>query len=154
LQLRQSILPMDQLVRPRKPYSSVTLLTWRTAATKNTIAPAAEVVPALTAAKGNFKWENLQLTQSVLTNLTNLNLTDINFFNFPTSHSPSTSKCKVFPGDADWPSPIAWEVLNLLTGDALIKTVPLAAPCFSNWPEYNATLCATITSLWHDAHLQ
>jgi hypothetical protein len=130
-----------------------------TAATTNNVAPAAAVVPASTA-KGSFNWENLQLTQAVLTNLTNLNLTDINYFNFPTSHSPSTralsstSECKAFPGDSSWPSPITWEVLNLLTGGALIKTVPLAAPCFHDWPEYNATLCATITSLWNDPHLQ
>jgi hypothetical protein len=124
-------------------------------ATKSTVAPAVAVVPSLTA-KGqgqSFKWETLQLAQSVLANLTALNLTGVDFFNFPTTHSPPKNKCKAFPGDSNWPSPTAWEVLNLLTGDALIKTVPLAAPCFKDWPD-NATLCATITSLWNDPHLQ
>jgi hypothetical protein len=125
------------------------------AATKNNVAPAAAVVPEL-AAKGAqyFKWETIQLTQAVLANLTSLNLTDAALFGFPTTQSKPASKCKVFPGDSNWPSPITWEVFNLLSGDALIKTVPLAAPCFSDWPEYNATLCASITSLWNDPHLQ
>ncbi|KUJ11049.1 FAD-binding domain-containing protein [Mollisia scopiformis] len=118
-------------------------------ATSGTVTPAAAVV----AAKGNFAWESVQLTQSVLTNLTNLNLTNIALFKYPTSTAASTSQCKVFPGDADWPGPVTWEILNILSGDALIKTVPLAAPCFTSWPEYNATECAIITSSWSDPHL-
>ena len=139
-------------------YQRLTLLTVRNiAATSGTVAPAAAVVPAtaLTAAGAQlFQWETLQLTQPVLANLTNMNLTDVTLFSFPTTSSASTSRCKVFPGDANWPSPIAWEVLNILTGDALIQTVPLAAPCYSGWLEYNATACASITSQWSDPHLQ
>lgn len=125
------------------------------AATSGTVAPAAAVVPAVTAGDAQFfQWETLQLTQPVLTNLTNMNLTNVALFDFPTTSSASTSQCKVFPGDTNWPSPITWEVLNLLTGGALIKTVPLAAPCYSDWPEYDPTECASITSQWSDPHLQ
>jgi hypothetical protein len=121
------------------------------AATSGTVAPAA----ALTAVGAQlFQWETLQLTQPVLANLTNMNLTDVALFRFPTASSASTSQCKVFPGDANWPSPVAWKVLNLLTGDALIQSVPLAAPCYNGWPEYNASACASITSQWSDPHLQ
>ncbi|KAF4632911.1 hypothetical protein G7Y89_g5206 [Cudoniella acicularis] len=121
------------------------------AATPETVTLAAAVVPATGVEL--FQWEALQLTQSVLTNLTNLELTDAALFNFPTTSSASTSQCKVFPGDANWPSNATWEVLNLLTGNALIKTVPLAAPCYSSWPEYNVTACAAITASWSDPHL-
>jgi hypothetical protein len=126
------------------------------AATSENVAPAAAIVPDTSSATGTqlFSWETLQLTQPVLTNLTNMNLTDVSLFNFPTTSSPTTAKCKAFPGDANWPSPVVWKVLDLLSGGALIQTVPLAAPCYSNWPEYNPATCATITSQWSDPHLQ
>jgi hypothetical protein len=146
---------MDPLVRESTlaVYQRMTLLIVRNlAATSETVAPAAAVVTATGAQF--FQWETLQLTQPVLANLTNMNLTDVAFFGFPTTSSAPISQYKVFPGDAYWPSPIAWEVLNLLTGGALIPTVPLAAPCYRDWPEYNAAACASITSQWSDPHLQ
>ena len=96
------------------------------------------------------------MTQSVLNNLTSLNLTSINLFEFPTvgKPKPNPKKCKTFPGDADYPSTITWNVLDILTGGALIKTVPLAAPCYKEWPEYNAADCGRITESWSDPHLQ
>ena len=130
------------------------------AATSWNIAPAwapvsAPASAALTSSTAElFEWETLQLTQSVLTNLTNLALTNIKLFEYPTTTTGSTADCKVFPGDPYWPSPVAWEILNVLSGNALIKTVPLAAPCYSDWPEYNAATCASITSQWNDPHLQ
>lgn len=111
--------------------------------------------PATKSEAAYFSWEDLQLTPAVLANLTHLNVTDISLFNFPAATSaPSSPGCKVFPGDANWPSPTAWEIFNLLTGGALIQTVPLAAPCYPDWPEYNATECAYITANWADPHLQ
>ncbi|CZR65188.1 related to isoamyl alcohol oxidase [Phialocephala subalpina] len=128
------------------------------AATPQNVAPAGAIVavPAplsTTSGAPLLAWESFQLTQAVLTNLTNLNLTAISSFSFPGTGSPSTASCKAFPGDANWPSPIVWDVLDLLSGGALIKTVPLAAPCYTSWPEYNATLCAAITASWNDPHL-
>ncbi|KAF1993794.1 FAD/FMN-containing isoamyl alcohol oxidase-like protein MreA [Amniculicola lignicola CBS 123094] len=52
--------------------------------------------------------------------------------------------CKVFPGDADWPSDDTWGRLNGLLGGALIPTVPLAAPCYQNWGVYDKEKCAVI----------
>lgn len=122
------------------------------AATTENVSPAIAIVPG--AGVDLFQWESLQLTRPLLANLTTLNLTDVALFDFPTSNSASKKQCKVFPGDADWPSPITWKVLDILTGGALIKTVPLAAPCYSDWPEYNPAKCASITSQWSDPHLQ
>lgn len=104
-----------------------------------------------------FHWETVQLTQAMLINLTNMSPSDIELFDFPkpsTSPAATISECKVFPGDANWPSDVSWKVLNTVTGDALIRTVPLAAPCYLEWPEYNAAECASITSQWIDPHLQ
>lgn len=50
-------------------------------------------------------------------------------------HGGRAKDCKVFPGDAEWPSEAAWDVLNRTLGGALIKTVPIAAPCY-NGPYY------------------
>lgn len=126
------------------------------AATVENVAPAAAFVPAPANKDGApyFDWENLQLTAPVLANLTELDLSDIGAFAFPSTKSPSVSQCKVFPGDADWPSPLAWNVLNLLSGGALIKTIPLAASCYKDWQEYNETECEYITNNWSDPHLQ
>lgn len=62
--------------------------------------------------------------------------------------------CKVFPGDLLWPLPIVWDVFDKLLGGALIKTVPLAASCYSSWPEYDSNECETISSQWTDSHIQ
>ena len=82
-----------------------------------------------------------------------MNLTGVSLFDFPTTSSASIA-CKVFPGDSNWPSPIVWKVFDLLSGGALIQTVPLAAPCYSNWAEYNPAACEVITSQWSDPHIQ
>jgi len=108
-----------------------------------------------------FEWETVQLTEAVLANLTEHELTDVEFFAFedtaedrrrsggPGSGGP---RCKVMPGDAEWPSPMTWTVANLLTGGALIPTTPLAAPCYAG-PHYNTTKCDEITARWSDPRL-
>jgi hypothetical protein len=65
-----------------------------------------------------------------------------------------TRKCKVFPGDRQWPSQSAWSAFDDLLGGALIKTVPLAASCYSSWPQYDSDECERISSQWTDSHLQ
>ncbi|CAG8898844.1 unnamed protein product [Penicillium egyptiacum] len=62
-------------------------------------------------------------------------------------------KCKVFPGDRQWPSQSAWSALDNLLDGALIKTVPLAASCYSSWPQYDSDECERISSQWTDSHL-
>ncbi|KAL2062758.1 hypothetical protein VTL71DRAFT_5830 [Oculimacula yallundae] len=62
------------------------------------------------------------------------------------------AKCKIFPDDSNWPSDHQWELLNKTTNGALIKTIPLAAPCFSG-PFYDADKCKYVTSQWGNSSL-
>src|SRR5262245_54058669 len=63
--------------------------------------------------------------------------------------SPSvTSSCKVYPGDANWPSNEAWEKLDELTDNRLLtRPEPQASVCY-NGPLYDAEKCAEITAVW------
>jgi hypothetical protein len=66
---------------------------------------------------------------------------------------PPIGKCKVFPGDHNWPNPGTWNEFNQLTGGALISTVPQASPCYYG-PHYNAATCATLTANWTNSYTQ
>lgn len=58
----------------------------------------------------------------------------------------TTSRCKVYPGDAAWPSDEAWAQLNDLSDGRLIAdATPRAAVCYPDQPSYNATQCAAYT---------
>ena len=109
---------------------------------------------------GYFPSETLQLTPDVLANLTALNLTGASLFDFgdnatsAAARKRSGSGCKVFPGDAAWPSIIEWLVFDLLLGGALVRGDPVAAPCYSNWPQYNTAKCASITANWNSPQFQ
>jgi hypothetical protein len=102
--------------------------------------------------------EKYQLTDAVLANLTNLQLTNISLFEFADENATLTGSiftgCKTFPGDFSWPSKIVWGVLDLLTGNALIKTIPIGAVCFKNNKNYNAEKCTTVLSQWKTSELQ
>jgi hypothetical protein len=101
--------------------------------------------------------ETLQLTDSVLDNLTSIGLANASLFAFDSNITleKRSSGCKVFPGDWNYPSILVWWIFDLLLGDRLIKTVPLAAPCYNDWPsEENAALCTTITNNWTDSYMQ
>ncbi|OKL55414.1 hypothetical protein UA08_09267 [Talaromyces atroroseus] len=127
------------------------------AANATTVAPGAADVSPDSADSGvsYFSFESTQLTPEVIANLTALNLTGIEYFTFGNASSPMAKRdsagCKVLPGDAAWPSEIDWFLLDLLLGGALIKGVPVAAPCYSNWHQYNADECTTITSDWNSS---
>lgn len=97
-----------------------------------------------------FPWETAQLTDSAIAN-------DAALFGFGASDSDTTSKkptpkCKTFPGDASWPSLRVWDRFNATLGGALIKTVPLAAPCYRNWPQHDAAACQHVKDNWNDPH--
>lgn len=105
-----------------------------------------------------FSFESTQLTPEVIANLTALNLTGIEYFNFGNASSTMAKRdsagCKPLPGDFAWPTDVAWFVLDLLLGGALIKGVPVAAPCYSDWSQYNSDECTTITSQWNSPEFQ
>ncbi|KAF2741212.1 FAD binding domain-containing protein [Polyplosphaeria fusca] len=62
--------------------------------------------------------------------------------------STTTRRCKVYPGDAAWPSDEAWSKLNQLTDNRLLsKPQPQAAVCY-NGPSFDAEKCANITATW------
>lgn len=124
-------------------------------ATVDTVAPAVSDVnvDASNSSVDYFSSEAAQLTDSVLTNLTDLDLSSIDLFSFDTEDAATTRRaaasCRVMPGDAAYPCDLIWKVFGLLLGkNALIKTVPLASPCYTNWNNENATECTTITDNW------
>ncbi|KXH67048.1 hypothetical protein CSAL01_06493 [Colletotrichum salicis] len=122
--------------------------------TTETIAPAVEAVASDAASSGieYFDFESSQLTADVVANLTMYNLTGTTAFNFGDDEDAVkkrvTRSCKAFPGDQAWPSNLTWLLLDLLLGGALVDGVPTAAPCYKDWPQYDAVKCDEITASW------
>ncbi|KAM5350689.1 hypothetical protein ACJ41O_007194 [Fusarium nematophilum] len=120
-------------------------------ATEDNVAPAVEQI------KGDLLPEEThQLTDAVLANLTDLGLTNISYFYFDEDTAVkkrSLASCKTYPGDLFWPIGIAWQVFDLLVGGALIKTKPIASPCYDDFGNYNAAKCESIGSQWTDSLL-
>ena len=98
------------------------------------------------------------MTDAVLTNLTELELSNISLFQFAEDEvqkrAASASKCKTFPGDALWPTKLVWKVFDLLTGGALIETVPIGAACYTNSEHYDSVKCADILAHWTESETQ
>jgi FAD/FMN-containing dehydrogenase len=71
-----------------------------------------------------------------------------------TTPTNSTSRCKVYPGDAAWPPDEAWAQLNELTGDRMISApTPRAAVCYPG-KDYDAAQCANYTvAAWQKSYL-
>lgn len=99
----------------------------------------------------------------MIANLTAHQLSDIELFQFDdevgdTSVSAkrgiSFGRCKTFPGDLLWPSRLTWAVFNLLTGGALIETVPIGAVCYPNSGVYDAAKCANVIANWAQSETQ
>ena len=86
---------------------------------------------------GLFPFESIQLQESDLAALEPDVAALFNFANATTADASSARRsaqnCKVFPGDPEWPADYIWDIFNVLLGGALIKTVPIAAPCYSAW---------------------
>lgn len=66
----------------------------------------------------------------------------------------STSRCKVYPDDSQWPQPDAWAALNTLTSNRLIANpTPLAAVCYPG-DTYDAAKCANYTvPVWQRSYV-
>lgn len=103
------------------------------------------------------------LTDAVIANLTAHQLSDIELFQFDAEGDDASAaakrtlgsgSCKTFPGDSLWPSRLTWAVFDLLTGGALIETVPIGAVCYPNSGVYNAAKCADIIAKWTQSATQ
>ncbi|KAM0553302.1 hypothetical protein ACHAPJ_007315 [Fusarium lateritium] len=122
------------------------------AADKSNIAPAAEVPSDISL--DNF--ESIQLTKDVLANLTDLQLTDVSLFYFEdvSSSEKQPPQCKTMPGDSSYPKNTVWNVLDILSGGALIKTVPLGSACYDG-EHYDVAKCQFLVDNWNksDTHV-
>ncbi|CCF41489.1 hypothetical protein CH063_11748, partial [Colletotrichum higginsianum] len=120
-------------------------------ANEATVAPAAEEFP-----EADIPEQAVQLTDAVLANLTQLELDNISLFAFADSQAAAekraepNNKCKTFPGDALYPNELVWKVFDLLTGGALIKTVPLGAACYAG-EHYDAEKCQYLLDNWSNS---
>lgn len=64
----------------------------------------------------------------------------------------NSSRCKVYPGDADWPSDEAWAKLNEVTDNRLLtRPEPQASVCY-NGPLFDAEKCAEMTAVWSSSY--
>ena len=135
-----------------------------TASTSASIAPAATPMPTESSAGVDlFDSETVQLTEQTLIN-TNAytNTTDVlALFGFENGTDSQATKlyrrggvCKTFPGDWNYPKSLIWSVFDLLLGGALIKTTPIAAPCYESSGVYNEAKCADISNRFTTADLQ
>lgn len=108
--------------------------------------------------KAWFGFETVQLTDDSLAGLDSATAALFQFYDETESPAnaarSSAATCKVFPGDAAWPSSKTWNTLSSAVGKgALIKTIPLAAPCYNSWG-YNQAECADLTANWTNSYLQ
>lgn len=131
--------------------------------TASLTAAATTVAATVDSAPTLFQHERVQLTDGVLAGVSGaLQNSDVaNMFAFASNASSNATvakrgvhhSCKVMPGDLFWPLDLVWDIFDLLLGGRLIKTVPLAAYCYPDWPEYDATKCASITTDWMTSEL-
>ncbi|KAI5306370.1 hypothetical protein KEM56_001178 [Ascosphaera pollenicola] len=97
--------------------------------------------------------ETIQLTKSSLGSLPkHIDAKTASYFAFADGHSAKSDvKCKVAPGDTDWPSDDVWAAFDSLLGEKLIKTVPSASPCYPGWGDQDSEECASISQNWNDS---
>jgi hypothetical protein len=67
-----------------------------------------------------------------------------------------SGQCKAFPGDSNFPKEKVWSIFDRLLGGALIRTTPIAAPCYKNstWNNYDEAKCADISARFTTSDLQ
>lgn len=138
--------------------AAFTLRSAALAAVLAVLADAGAISPPPSSCPARFTWETAQLTDAAIgPNAALFGFGAAVAASAPTSGiakpPPSGPSCKVFPGDAQWPSTTTWAKLNTTLAGALIKTVPLAAPCYTNWPgQYDAAACQAVRDRWNDPH--
>jgi hypothetical protein len=83
-----------------------------------------------------------------------MQLSNASYFEFgPSGKVFSSGMCKTYPGDAAWPTTDTWNALNLVTGGALLDTIPIGAVCYKG-PHYNAAECQALLQNWSDPYYQ
>ncbi|KAM6505839.1 hypothetical protein FSOLCH5_014015 [Fusarium solani] len=122
-------------------------------ADESNVAPAwAE--PAAASSRYSFVEETPQLTDAVLANLTDLELSNIDAFYFENTKSKRSAadapKCKTFPGDKLFPGKLIWKVFDLLSGGALIDTIPLGSACYKG-EHYDEAKCKFLLDNWSNS---
>ena len=113
-----------------------------------------------------FPWESVQLTEDVLKE-TNSQMNDVDvatLFGFDNSiettiktrRQISSGECKALSGDESYPKLSVWSAFDSLLGGVLIKTTPVAAPCYKNsaWDDYDESKCEDISARFMTADLQ
>lgn len=129
------------------------------------ILPAAATLSTESAAGAElFSNEAIQLTESVLLGLNDRD--DLaqyaSLFAFgnsskgPEEPSETAGDCKTYPGDSLWPSEDLWGIFDELLGNALHPIIPIASPCYkdSEYDNYDASLCASVTEGWVEEETQ
>ncbi|KAK8101282.1 hypothetical protein PG999_011656 [Apiospora kogelbergensis] len=102
-----------------------------------------------------FEYEKHQLTQDALEGLRARSpepkVADL--IAFDTAPTLEPGECRTFPGDSSWPLESEWSELNDLLGGSLIRTVPIAAPCYKDWDVYNKEQCDIVSDRFSDPYL-
>lgn len=72
-----------------------------------------------------------------------------------TAPRTNKSRCKIYPGDLEWPSDEAWSQLSVLTDNRLIsEPTPRAAVCYPSQPSYDAAKCAAYNvTAWQKSYM-
>ena len=60
----------------------------------------------------------------------------------------------MFPGDWNYPKINIWSKFDALLGGALIKTTPIAVPCYKSSGVYDEVKCADVSKRFTIADLQ
>lgn len=93
----------------------------------------------------------------MLLNLTDIKLSNISLFYFDDDSVSEKravgSKCKTMPGDLLYPNRIVWKVLDILSGGALIQTVPLGSACYDG-DHYDEAKCQYLIDNWNKSDTQ
>ncbi|KAK7425325.1 hypothetical protein QQZ08_008222 [Neonectria magnoliae] len=124
-------------------------------ADESNVAPAADVASGTS----YLDFESIQLTEDVLANLTDIQLSNVSLFYFDdvsaSGKRAAGSQCKTLPGDLLYPNRIIWKVLDILSGGALIKTVPLGSACYDG-DHYDESKCQFLIDNWNksDTHIE
>lgn len=127
--------------------------------------PAADKLPAdpSKASAELFESETIQLTDESLASLEG-SLEGLELFDFENGKllrrdavedDSEHLDCKVFPGDAAWPSDATWDLFDILIDGGLRKPAPLASACYQDaWGPVDKEECDRVTAGWQTSKLQ